>query len=94
METQRFRTLTAANPPFASVYLDDSRDSVQADDGLEARWRELRRELEEGCRDERIIVEVADTVLHSEPAVGRQVECRGEEDPGSGAAPSSSIFNN
>ncbi|MGZ6780673.1 MAG: Rv2629 family ribosome hibernation factor, partial [Mycobacterium sp.] len=72
MDTQRFRMLTAANPPFASVYLDDSRDSAEAERDLDARWRELRGELEEGCRDERIIAEVAHALLHSEPAVGRR----------------------
>src|SRR6478735_1152994 len=72
MDTQRFRMLTAAKPPFASVYLDDSRDSAEAERDVDARWRELRGKLEEGCRDESIIAEVAHAVLHSEPAVGRR----------------------
>jgi hypothetical protein len=72
MDTQRFRMLTTVNPPFVSVYLDDSRDSAEADSELDARWRELRGELEFGFGDERIIAAVGHAILHSEPAVGRR----------------------
>ncbi len=72
METQRFRTLTTSNPPFVSVYIDDSRDTAEADSDLDARWRELRGELEDGCVDERLIADVERSILHSEPAIGRR----------------------
>ncbi len=72
METQRFRMLTTASPPFVSVYIDDSRDTAEADSELDARWRELRAELEAGCADEPVIADVAHVILHGEPAVGRQ----------------------
>lgn len=72
MDTQRFRMLTTAKPPFVSVYIDDSRDTAEADSERDARWRELRGELEAGCADERVIAEVEDAILHSELAVGRR----------------------
>ena len=72
MDTQRFRMLTTAHPPFVSVYIDDSRDTAEADSALDARWQELRGELEIGCGDERIIAEVGRAILRSSPAIGRR----------------------
>jgi hypothetical protein len=71
MKSQRFRNLTTANGPFVSVYLDDSRDSAEGESELEARWRDVRRELEDKCADERIIADVAHAILTGRPAVGR-----------------------
>ena len=70
MDTERFRTLTTANPPFASVYLDDSRDAAEAEDQLEARWRDVRRQMEDLGTDEAVILRVEQAILHSRPAVG------------------------
>lgn len=72
MDTQRFRMLTTANQPFVSVYLDDSRDAAEADNALDARWRELRGELENKGVAERVRGELAHAVLHSSPAIGRR----------------------
>ncbi|RDH78178.1 hypothetical protein DVS77_12595 [Mycolicibacterium moriokaense] len=72
METQQFRILTTAQPPFVSIYIDDSRDTAEADSTLDARWRELRGELKSGCVDEHVISEVAQAILHSSPAIGRR----------------------
>lgn len=72
MLTQRFRTLTQAEPPFVSVYIDDSRDTADAEGDLDARWRALRAELERECCDERVIAEVARAILHSTAPVGRR----------------------
>jgi hypothetical protein len=72
MQTQRFRSLTSATPPFVSVYIDDSRDSAEAESQLDARWRELQGQLEDQCGDERMLAEMAHAILHGEPAIGRQ----------------------
>ena len=48
MESERFRALASAQGPFVSVYLDDSHDSADAVDRLEATWRDLRKHLEDG----------------------------------------------
>lgn len=71
-DTQRFRMLLTANSPFVSVYLDDSRDSAEADGQLEARWRDIRGDLEERNVDEKVIADLEQAVLHSTPAVGRR----------------------
>jgi hypothetical protein len=71
MKTQRFRSLTTANGPFVSVYIDDSRDSAEAENELEARWRDVRRELDDKCADERIVADVTHAILNGRPAVGR-----------------------
>ena len=72
MESERFRSLTTAQGPFASVYVDDSRDSAEAVAQLEARWRDVRRHLEDKGADEDVIVRLENAILHAQPAVGRQ----------------------
>ncbi len=72
MDTQRFRMLTTSNPPFVSIYLDDSRDTAEADSDLDARWRDLRAKLEGDRVDERIIADVEQAIVLGEPAVGRR----------------------
>ena len=72
MDTQRFRKLTTANAPFVSVYIDDSRDAADAEDQLDARWRDVRRHLEDQGVDEPVIADVEQAILHSQPAVGRR----------------------
>jgi len=71
-DTQRFRTLLTARSPFVSVYLDDSRDTAEADEQVEARWRDVRGDLEDANVDEQLIAELEQAVLRSTPAVGRR----------------------
>lgn len=45
MRTQRLRETLTAQGPFVSVYFDNSGDSVDAGDRIDARWEEIRRNL-------------------------------------------------
>jgi hypothetical protein len=72
MKSERFRLLAAAQGPFASLYLDDSRDTADAESELEALWRGIRRQLEAMGTDGDIVALIEDAVLRSRPAVGRQ----------------------
>ena len=72
MQPERFRSLLSASGPFVSVYIDDSRDTADAEAQLGAKWRDVRRHLADRGADEDIIVKLERAVLHSEPAVGRR----------------------
>lgn len=72
MQPEYFRPLASAHGPFVSVYVDDSRDTAGAEAQLDARWRDVRRHLEDRNVDEDVIVTVERAILHSEPAVGRR----------------------
>ena len=47
MQSARFRSLVGAQGPFASLFFDDSRDTLDAVEQLEARWRGIRKHLEQ-----------------------------------------------
>jgi hypothetical protein len=72
MRSERFRWLTTAGGPFASVYFDDSHDTSDAVEQLEARWRAIRTELENLGAEAELVARLKDAVLHSRPAVGRR----------------------
>ncbi|MGE5697701.1 MAG: hypothetical protein ACM4D3_21430, partial [Candidatus Sericytochromatia bacterium] len=72
MRLERFRLMVTARGPFVSIYLDDSRDTAEADANLDARWRDIRRHLADQGVKEDIIVTLEWAVLHSEAAVGRR----------------------
>ena len=72
MQSERFRSLVSAHGPFASVYFDDSHDTADAIDQLEARWRDIRTHLEHLDADEDVIVTLERVVLRHRPAVGRR----------------------
>jgi hypothetical protein len=72
MQPERFRSLVSVRGPFVSVYIDDSRDTADAEAQLDAKWRDVRRHLEDRGVDEDVIVTLEHAVLHSEPAVGRR----------------------
>ena len=73
MDTNRFRVLTTApNTPFVSVYIDDSRDTAEAKEQSDARWRDVRKHLEDSGVDEPVIADVEQAILHSQPAVGHR----------------------
>jgi hypothetical protein len=61
-----------AQGPFVSVYLDDSRDSAEAEGQIAARWGDIRRQLAGEGADEDIVAVVEAAVLHGEPGIGRQ----------------------
>ncbi|MEO3756930.1 hypothetical protein ABGB19_01375 [Mycobacterium sp. B14F4] len=67
-----YQALLAASGPFASVYLDDSRDTGDAESMLHQRWLDLRERLEHAGADEVLQRQVQRAVLQSVPAVGRQ----------------------
>ena len=72
MRTERFRPLTTAKGPFVSVYVDDSRDTADADIELDAIWRDVRRDLEDSGVDQPIVAHLERAMLHGRPAVGRR----------------------
>lgn len=45
MRSERLRWLVAAEGPFASVYFDDSHDTLDAVERREATWRDVRKHL-------------------------------------------------
>jgi hypothetical protein len=72
MDSERFRALVTAPGPFVSVYLDDSRNTSDAEAHLVAIWRGLRTQLEEAGADDDMIATVLQAVMEGKPAVGRQ----------------------
>jgi Bacterial archaeo-eukaryotic release factor family 2 len=72
MQSERFRALAREPGPFVSVYLDDSRDTPEAVERLEAIWRDLREHLEDCDVEEDLIARLERAVLRSRPAVGRR----------------------
>jgi hypothetical protein len=72
MRSERFRWLLTAEGPFASVYFDDSHDTSDAVEQLEAKWRDIQKQLEELGASAELVGKLEDAVLHSRPAVGRR----------------------
>ena len=72
MQSERFRPLLTARAPFVSIYLDDARDTADAADQLEARWRSLRGELEDKDVSEDLLAKLDRAILYSPAGVGRQ----------------------
>jgi hypothetical protein len=72
MESERFRLLLTARAPFVSIYLDDSRDTADATDQLEAIWRSLRGKLKDKDVSEYILAGLDQAIMHSRAGVGRQ----------------------
>ena len=72
MDSNRFRSLTTAQGPFVSVYLDDTRDAADAEEQVAARWGDIRRHLVNDGAGEDIVAVVEAAILHGEPGVGRQ----------------------
>ncbi|HUH70955.1 MAG TPA: Vms1/Ankzf1 family peptidyl-tRNA hydrolase [Mycobacterium sp.] len=72
MRSERLRWLVKAEGPFASVYLDDSHDTVEAVEQLEAKWRDIRKHLKDQGAGAEIIGKLEEAVLHHRPAVGRR----------------------
>lgn len=71
MEPGRFRPLVEAQGPFASVVVDDSHNTADADKQLELRWRGVEEELVSGGADPDLIASVRRGFTDTPPAVGR-----------------------
>ena len=72
MRSERLRRLIKAEGPFVSVYFDDSHDTADAIEQLEAKWRDIRKHLEHQGADGHVIGKLEEAVLHHRPAVGRR----------------------
>lgn len=72
MRSERLRWLVNAEGPVASVYFDDSHDTADAAGQLEAKWRDIRRHLEDLGAHAELVGKLEDAVLHHRPAVGRR----------------------
>jgi hypothetical protein len=72
MRSERFRRLVEAEGPFASVYFDDSHDTREAVERLEAEWRDIRQRVEDLGAGGEVIGTLEEAVLHHRPAVGRR----------------------
>ncbi|SPM27745.1 hypothetical protein [Mycobacterium terramassiliense] len=72
MRSDRLRWLVTAKGPFASVYFDDSHDTVDAVERLEAQWGDIRKQLEELGASGALIGRLEEAVLHHRPPVGRR----------------------
>jgi hypothetical protein len=72
MQSDRLRWLAKTEGPFASVYFDDSHDTADAFEQLEAKWGDIRRHLEDLGAGTEILGTLEQAVLHYRPAVGRR----------------------
>lgn len=70
MDTQDLKELVDARGPFVSIYFDDSRDSADGEEQIQARWRDLRKHLEEADVDGATILKLQRAVLQGEPGAG------------------------
>lgn len=72
MRSERLRWLVAAEGPFASVYFDDSHDTLDAVERREATWRDVRKHLESRDAKQELIDSLEEAVRDSRPAVGQR----------------------
>ncbi|HYZ68084.1 MAG TPA: hypothetical protein VE666_09830, partial [Mycobacterium sp.] len=70
MRSDRFRSLLTARGPFASVYIDDSHDTADAEAQIELRWREIGQQLDDRVSAD-VVAAIERSVLGGGPAVGR-----------------------
>jgi peptide chain release factor subunit 1 len=69
MHADRFRRLLTASGPFVSVYFDDSHDTADAAAQLDARLRDVRKNLEDTV--DAAVIEALDTAVRAKhPPVG------------------------
>lgn len=72
MRSERLKWLAKAEGPFVSVYFDDSHDTADATEQLDAKWRGIRKHLEDQGGGAEIIGMLEEAVLNHRPAVGRR----------------------
>jgi hypothetical protein len=71
MHTGDLRRVLAHQGPFATVHLDDSHDTENADHEQELRWRAAREELAGKGADEDTLSALDEAIRTTPPAVGR-----------------------
>lgn len=71
MQSERFRPLVDAKGPFVSIYFDDSHDTQDAAAQLDARLRDVRKQLEDRSVGASVIEAIAAAVRGARPPVGR-----------------------
>lgn len=71
MKSDRFRPLVDAKGPFVSIYFDDSHDTQDAAAQLDARLRDVRKQLEDQSVDGSVIEALTAAVRGARPPVGR-----------------------
>jgi protein required for attachment to host cells len=71
MHTGDLRRVLDNRGPFATVHLDDSHDTENADHEQELRWRAAREELVEKGADEETLAALDGAIRDAPPAVGR-----------------------
>ena len=84
MDLLFLRQLTEPSEPCATVYLDASHDSEDAEHALRLRWQEQRTSLEVQGADARTLYALEDAVLNgrrAEGRAGRVLVARGDEVP-------------
>ncbi|RUP05598.1 MAG: hypothetical protein EKK34_07530 [Mycobacterium sp.] len=72
MLSEHLRWLTKIAGPFASVYFDDSHDAADAAGQLEAKWRDIRGQVEDLGASTGVLERLEEAILHHQPAVGRR----------------------
>jgi Bacterial archaeo-eukaryotic release factor family 2 len=71
VDTGALRELVRRPGPFASVYLEFSHDTEDAQGQLELRRRSVRQALQERGADQETVAAIDDAIANHEPAVGR-----------------------
>ncbi|MEW5809781.1 MAG: hypothetical protein AB1925_10025 [Actinomycetota bacterium] len=71
MQPNRFRALVDVKGPFASVFVDDSHDTEDAEKKAELRWRAIEEDLTGHGADEQLVSAVRDALAGAPPPVGR-----------------------
>jgi peptide chain release factor subunit 1 len=71
LRSHQAHQLLAARGPFASIYFDDSHDAQDAATGLEVKWRDIARELEDYRAEAALVSLLERAVLDARPPVGR-----------------------
>jgi hypothetical protein len=71
MHADRFRRLLDAQGPFISLYFNDSHDTADAGAQLDARLRDIRKNLEDHSVDAGVVESIAAAVRATHPPVGR-----------------------
>lgn len=70
MDADRLRRIADAQGPFVSLYVDDTRNTADAEKQAQSRWSAIRRHLEDSGLSEHVVGAVERAVLHSRPGVG------------------------
>lgn len=72
MRSERLKGLVEAEGPFASVYFDDSHNTLDAVEVQQTQWHDIRTRLEDMGAGAQLLATLDDAVLNHRPAVGRR----------------------